>query len=306
MPRALRTGMRTAALLLVSVLLAACGRGGAVVEGTLLNPDDAAYVWADGQAERGSVEAAAFRLDGVRGDTVDLRFATADDVVGWMRIIGLPGRARLTLEGIWFEEGRAFPSAIGLEDDRVLTVNGLRMAPAGRLPPTIETDATLLALSRDGEALLVRPAEDRLPDLRVVIGPGTAVRTEDGDPISLERLEFGDSLRVGGVSEAGFVLAAEITLPRRLASGAGSASTSRVSPSPSAGATTASPTPPVRSSAQTGDAAPPAPVQPARGGRSVEVGGGRGRGSDPPPAREERGPGPPGPGRGQGRGPDRY
>jgi hypothetical protein len=212
-------GMRILGGLFVCLLLLGCRGGSATIDGTLLDADDAGYVWIEGTPDRVPVEGLAFRVQGIRGDTIDLRFATEADDAGTMRILGLGRGGTLTLHAIWFRDDRAFPTAVDLDGPRSVTINGLRMASPNRLPAAIDVQGTLLALAGDGESLMVRPAEESLPDLRVVIAPGSTVRSVDGEPASLERLSFGDTLEVRGGTEGGYVIATEIVLPRRVAAG---------------------------------------------------------------------------------------
>lgn len=208
--------MRTISLLITAAFLGACGRS-SVIEGTLLDADDAGAVWVEGVSERVVVESLAFRLEGVAGDTIDLLFGDDEESSRRMRLIGLPGGTQLTLHGVWFEDELAFPTSIDMDGGRTLSVNGLRM---GGLPAEVDARGSVLAASRNGENLIVRSEDEGLPDLRVVVGPGTAVRSEDGEPASAERLSAGDSVIVRGSTDSGYVLATELQVPRSVAAGA--------------------------------------------------------------------------------------
>lgn len=209
-------GMRILSVLMLAGLLGSCGQS-SVIEGTLLDADDAGAVWVEGESERATVESLAFRLEGVSGDTIDLLFGDDEDSSRRMRLIGLPGGSQLTLHGVWFEDELAFPTSIDLEGGRTLHVNGLRM---GGLPAEVDARGWILAASRDGENLIVRPDDEGLPDLRVVVGPGTTVRSEDGEPASAERLSPRDSVAVRGSTDSGYLLATELQVPRSVAAGA--------------------------------------------------------------------------------------
>ena len=69
----------------------------------------------------------------------------------------------------------AFPRSVELDGADVVTVNGMRLAPHGRIPREVDERGAVLAWSSDVGALLVRPANPRLPDLRVVVGKATEV-----------------------------------------------------------------------------------------------------------------------------------
>jgi hypothetical protein len=206
--------MKALPVTLLVALLAGCGGGTGSIEGTLLDPGDATHVLLDGQPERLSLDGNAFRVEEVRGDTLDLRFANDEREVGWMRIVGFPSGGRLDLEGVWFESSRAFPTSVRLSGAPVVQINGLRMGSAERLPDPLSLEVTVLAIARDRESLIARPLDEDLPDLRVVIVPGTAVRTVDGDPATLRGLSFGDTVRVDGRAEGGYVIAVGIVRGR--------------------------------------------------------------------------------------------
>jgi hypothetical protein len=237
MLRALQPSMRSAILLLSVLAAAGCRDRSAMVEGVLLEPGDATWVWAAGGAERQRVDDGAFALDGIRGDTLDLRFATDDEEVGWMRIVGLPAGGRIALDGIWFDDDRAFPTSVDLGRGGVVSINGLRMSPPGQLRGSVELPATLLALDRSAGVLLARPDDESLADVRVVLPPGVSIRGEDGEPVPLSRMDFGDPFTVRGSVEGGYLIATEVVTPRSLSGGAdpgssGSASDAdRTSPS---------------------------------------------------------------------------
>lgn len=196
----------------LAALLSACGTETVTVRGTLAEGTDATEVWVAGATERARVEADSFVLQGLTGDSLDLRFASDGADPARMRIAGLAPGAQLRLDGVWVEEGVAFPARIGLAEGAVVSINGLRMSAPEAVPAAVDAAGTVLARGED--ALLVRPAGSTLADLRVVVTPGTVVRSPDGDPVELDELQFGDSVRVVGTGEGGYVIAAELVLPR--------------------------------------------------------------------------------------------
>ncbi|MEX2583559.1 MAG: hypothetical protein WD766_09800 [Gemmatimonadota bacterium] len=218
MLRATPALMRTS-FLLTLVLLNGCGGGESIIEGTLLDGDDARWVWVEGAADRVPISSAEFRVEGVRGDTIDLRFADDDGDAGRMRILGLPDGSRLRLRQVWFEDERAFPTTIELGSGRAVEINRVRMASSDAQQGDLRTRGTLLASSADSDALLVRVVQGEGADLRVVINPATVVTGPDGAPASAERLEFGDSLTIAGSFAGGYLIASEITVPRSVAMG---------------------------------------------------------------------------------------
>lgn len=209
-------------------LLAACGggapgSGGATVRGALradqLPADgDTLYVRVAGDSERVPVTGGAFVLPWVGPGPATLRFARGGDSVARMEVGALPEGASLELRGIRLdgEGGLAFPASVGLDGAATVTVNGLRYA-ARPLPGRVEADGTVLAVSDAGDALLVRPADEALPDLRVVVGPLTETTTPDGDPVPAGELARGDSVRVEGRTDGTYVVAERIVAPRSLA-----------------------------------------------------------------------------------------
>ncbi|HEU4561746.1 MAG TPA: hypothetical protein VFS20_28230, partial [Longimicrobium sp.] len=70
------------------------------------------------------------------------------------------------------------------------------------------------ALSDDHAALLVRPNDAALPDLRVVVGLGTETVTPDSAAIEPTAILPTDSVRVEGRVDQGFVVAARVTVLR--------------------------------------------------------------------------------------------
>lgn len=231
MDRAIRPAMRNPLCLLPILALAACGEDATALVGHLAEGTEATHVWVLGEPARAPVEADSFRLEGLTGELLDLRFAEGDEEVARMEIRGVRPGEGLRLRGVWFDDGVAYPAAV--EGPGVLTVNGLRMAGAEEGDSRqVDATGTVLAVSDEGDALLVRREEGEGADLRVVVTPGTLVRTADGDPASAEGLEFGDSVRVMGPSESGYLVATELVVPRERARSAASGRGSGAAPEP--------------------------------------------------------------------------
>jgi len=146
----------------------------------------------------------------------DLRLGDGGSESGRLVVRDLPRGARLTLHDLHLDgpDGLALPDSVALDGARVVTINGIRMAPPGAVRGRVAHDAVVLAISAAADAILVRPAGERLPDLRVVATPATETITPDGDPGLLEALEPGDSLRVEGMVERGYLVAERIVVPR--------------------------------------------------------------------------------------------
>ena len=193
----------------VLALLAACGGDAVTVRGSLLEGNPATEVYVVGQPLRAAVEADSFVIEGVPGEVVELEFAEEGERLGRMRIEQWSGRD-LALRGIWFDDGVAYASALDGETRAV--INGLRMAGPEALPSSINAAGRVLALSRDADALVLRPLEEGLPDLRVLVTPGTAFEWESGEPADVF-VNIGDTLRVEGQVEAGYVVATALVLP---------------------------------------------------------------------------------------------
>lgn len=216
---ALAFRMRPLRPLALLVLLSSCGGERSLV-GTLEEGSEATHVWVVGGGQRTEVVGDSFRLREVPEGVLDLRFAREDDELAAMELDAIPG-GEVRLEGIWLEDGLATPTRVSLEGASWILVNGLRLGPPGALPAQVDVAATVLSVADGGDALLARPADAALPDLRVVITPGTRLRSPDGEPVELDGLQRGDSVRVRGPAEGEYVVAAEVVVPRRAGTGDG-------------------------------------------------------------------------------------
>jgi hypothetical protein len=200
--------------------LAACGGGdeGAAVEGTFAPGLAPTGVWVVESERSEPADSAGFRLADLTPGPASVRLMRGDDTAAVLNLSGLaPGtRVRLLDLRVDAASGYAFPRAVEVEGAPMVTVNGLRMAPAGRVPRQVDVRAAVLAWSSDAGALLVRPDEARLPDLRVVVGLATEVVGTDGGGADATTLEPGDSVRVEGRFEEGYVVATRLTLPTRI------------------------------------------------------------------------------------------
>ncbi|HYR08439.1 MAG TPA: hypothetical protein VEQ60_11740, partial [Longimicrobium sp.] len=204
-----------------AMALAACGGGedGAAVEGTFASGFAPTGVWVVESERSEPADSAGFRLADVTPGPVSLRLMNGTDTAAVLNLSGLAPGARLRLEGLRVdrESGMAFPRTVQLDGDDGVTVNGLRMAPDSRVPREVDVRGAVLAWSSEHGALLVRPDEARLPDLRVVVGLATQVVGEDGGGADATMLQPGDSIRVEGRSENGYVVASRLTVPTRVA-----------------------------------------------------------------------------------------
>lgn len=204
--------------------LAACGGGGdgAAVEGTFAPGLAPTGVWVVESERSEPADSAGFALADLTPGPASLRLMNGSDTAAVLNLSGLASGTRVRLEGLRVddESGFAFPRAVQLEGADVVVVNGLRMAPASRVPRQVDLRGTVLGWSSDVGALLFRPDDARLPDLRVVVGMAAQLVGEDGGGADATSLEPGDSIRVEGRSENGYVVASRITVPTRIASSA--------------------------------------------------------------------------------------
>jgi len=202
--------------------LAACGGGDGSTIGIRGDfretGDDAPTRVLAVEAQReAEVSAGAFEFPELTAGPVTLLILSGTDTIGTMGIGNLPAGSEVALHGLRIdsETRRAFPAT--LEGAGMVIVNGLRMGPADRLPRRVDEPGTVLAISEGADAILLRPDDAGMPDLRVVVGPATAVATPDGDPVAAEAIAPGDSVRVLGESGQGLVLADTLTVPRSMA-----------------------------------------------------------------------------------------
>jgi hypothetical protein len=203
-----------------ALALAACGgEDGAAVEGTFAPGFAPTGVWVVESERSEPADSAGFQLADLTPGPVSLRLMSGSDTAAVLNLSGLAPGARLRLERLRVdrESGFAFPRTVQLDGGDMVTVNGLRMAPASRIPREVDVRGAVLAWSSDVGALLVRPDESRLPDLRVVVGMATQVVGEDGGGADATMLGPGDSIRVEGRSDNGYVVASRITVPTRIA-----------------------------------------------------------------------------------------
>jgi len=212
--------MRASLLLIIG--LAAC-RGAAdrvSIRGDFADSASAPALVRAVEAEReAEVKGGAFELGGLSAGPATLRLVRGADTAGTLALDNAPAGAGVVLHGLRTDarSGRAFPRAVELTGVDLLLVNGVRMAGDDALPAEVDTHGAILALTDERDALLVRPDDAALPDLRVVVGVAAEAVTPEGAPVDLASLARGDSLRVQGHVDHGFVVAERLTVPRRLA-----------------------------------------------------------------------------------------
>jgi hypothetical protein len=206
-------------MMAMALALAACGGGdGAAVEATFAPGLGADGVWVVESERRERADSSGFALADLTPGPVSIRLLRGADTAALLNVAGLPDGARVRLQELRVDgDSRyAFPRAVELDGAEMVTVNGLRMAPEGRIPRAVDVRGAVMAWSSDVGALLFRPDDARMPDLRVVVGRSTEVVGEDGggaDPVAMRP---GDSVRVEGSRDAGYVRASRLTLPTRI------------------------------------------------------------------------------------------
>ena len=272
----LRIGWIPAAVL----LLAGCGgdEGRVAIRGAFADaahaPTSVFAVEAEREAE---VKNGAFAFRGLSAGPVTLRLVHGADTVGILALSSLPAGAVVELRGLRVDPAThlAFADGVGLTGPEAVTANGLRVTDAARIPAQVDTRGTVLAISDDRDALLLRPDDPALADLRVVVGASVETVTPDGDPVDGVRLSRGDSLRVLGRTDQGFVVAEKLVVPRRravaeapTASDDGGGDAPAASHASSRARPAAAPAPPP----------PPLPVRVVRDIRNAIEGKGHGRG----------------------------
>lgn len=200
--------------------LAACGAGGERVSIRGDFADTAAMptaVYAVEAQREVEVKRGTFDLRDLSAGPVTLRLVRGVDTVGTLSLQNVPAGTQLELQKLQTDGDtrRAFPRSLALQGPPVLLVNGIRMGPADALPEVVDARGTVLAMSDDHAALLVRPSDAALPDMRVVVGLGTETVTPDSAVIEAGAILPTDSVRVEGRVDQGFVVASRITVLRR-------------------------------------------------------------------------------------------
>lgn len=272
-----------------ALALAACGGGdeGAAVEGTFAPGLSASGVWVVESERSEAADSAGFRVADLTHGPASLRLMQGSDTAAVLNLSGLaPGmRVRLRELRVDSRSGFAFPRSVEVDGAPVVIVNGVRMAPEGRLPRRVDVRASVLGWSPDAGALLVRPDDARLPDLRVVVGMATEVVGTDGGGADATTLQPGDSIRVEGRSEDGYVIATRLTLPTRIGEaeqtgGGGDNAASDDEGGGGGGDDGGGGVGAVSRIPRGGSATPPPPRIIDDRGRGAERGGGRGRGGE--------------------------
>ncbi|HET6765282.1 MAG TPA: hypothetical protein VFH27_16460 [Longimicrobiaceae bacterium] len=269
--------MRPSPCLAVLALFAAgCSHESVSIRGTFrdaaASADSTLTVWAVEAQREVPVQAGEFRMDDLAPGPVTLEMRVGGRAVGRVEVPDLPVGATLTLQGLRVDRasGRAFPADVKLTGAKMVTVNGVRVGPNDDLPGDVDAAGTVMALSEDHDALLVRPLDAAMPDLRVVLVPTTHAATREGAAADVEALARGDTVRVKGATRAGYVIATGVELPASRAVPATSAATIPDAPEDEADAGDSDP-PAARASP-----VPAAAAAPARGpGRGKARGHGK-------------------------------
>lgn len=214
--------MRMRAFVFCVLAAAACGDGGGTV--TLRGdfsasesvPTSVVAVEAEQEAD---VSGGAFEIAGLTPGPVTLRLVREGETVGTLAVGNLPAGSMLTLRRLRVDPAtrRAFPAAVEVDGPSLVRINGLRMGPVGAIPVQVDARGVVLATAMASGILLLRPDDAGLPDLRVLLSPVTETLTPDGDPVAVEGLAAGDSVRVEGRTDSGIVIATRLTVPRHLA-----------------------------------------------------------------------------------------
>ncbi|HET7230394.1 MAG TPA: hypothetical protein VFJ16_10360 [Longimicrobium sp.] len=248
---------------LLAAALGGCGDGGERVSirgdfaDTAAVPTSVFAVEAGREAE---VKRGAFDLRDLSAGPVTLRLVRGVDTVGSVMLQNVPAGTRLQLHALRTDGAtrRAFPRALALEGPPVLLVNGIRMAGGDAVPAQVDARGTVLSASEDGAALLVRPADPALPDLRVVVGLGTETVAPDSSRVEPAGITGGDSVRVEGRTDGGFVVASRLTVWRRGRTGGASAAAS----TPEGRADSRDDSEPERTASAAPSPTPPSPTPP--------------------------------------------
>ncbi|HEX6751595.1 MAG TPA: hypothetical protein VF092_30155 [Longimicrobium sp.] len=202
--------------------LAGCGGGqsGVTIRGDFADSARApASVFAVEAEREAEVKHGAFVLRDLSAGPVTLRLVRGGDTVGVLALGSLPAGTSVDLQRLAVDPAThlAFPRTIDAGGAGLVMANGVRIADDARIPAEVDTPGVVLAVSPEHDALLFRPDDGALPDLRVVIGLATEAATQDGDPVEIGRVARGDSLRVQGRADHGFVVASKLIVPRRTA-----------------------------------------------------------------------------------------
>lgn len=199
--------LRRIAPALCFLAAAACGGEGASLSGSLhpslLGGGDAEgwTVWAEEAERETPVRDGSFELKDLAPGPVHLQLRHEGNAAGRIIVPALAAGTGVRLLELRVEprSGLAFPSAVEVDGGGTVWVNGIRVAPAGTIPDSVDTRGAVLALEPDARVMLFRPDDANLPDLRLVAGPRTA-------PLTMDDLTVGDSLRVAGRREHDYVV----------------------------------------------------------------------------------------------------
>ena len=278
--------------MLLAGLAAGCGGGGRATVEAAFAPGASGGVDAVSVAESGRSEgadSAGFRLTGLTPGPARLRLLRGGDTVGILQVAALPAGARLRLHGLRVDppSGLAFPASVELDGARTVTVNGVRMGSAARIPRRVDLRGAVLGWSAEAGALLLRPDDPGIPDLRVLVTTATEVVGTDGGGADPAGIAVGDTVRVEGRREDPYVSASRLVLPTRIATveqERDAEEAGEVEPAPSASRASS---PPAAVAAPA--AAAPRPAPPAAAVEERGPGQGRGRGKGKAKGREPRG-----------------
>ena len=211
--------MRIRLVLLAS--LAACGGDeGATVAGNFApRAGSPTSVWVVEAERSAGADTTGFSIADLVPGPASMRLMRGGDTAGVLNVGSLPSGAKLTLHGLRVDEasGLAFPRSIELDGADAVVVNGIRMAPDGRVPENVNAGGAVLGWAPEAGAMLLRPRNAALPDLRVIVGPTTELVGTDGGQAAASAVNPGDSVQVQGRFENGYVLASRITIPSRVA-----------------------------------------------------------------------------------------
>ncbi|HEX8245765.1 MAG TPA: hypothetical protein VF541_19790, partial [Longimicrobium sp.] len=190
----------------------------------------------------------------------------------------LPGGSTVELRRLRVDDAThlAFPESVGLTGADLVMVNGVRMGREARVPAQVDAPGRVLAISPQHDALLLRPDDGALPDLRVVIGFAAETVTPAGDAVEIGRVRAGDSIRVQGRGDQGFVVATKLIVPREVSAAA--STEDRVADAAPAEATVAERAPARQERQAASPVRIPGVVREVIGGRGGGRGHGRGRG----------------------------